>query len=67
MSDGQDQALPMERVKDGAVTTGSNTKTEVVEMEIEHISSQKRTAREMKARLEDCERWMAATEVVDRT
>jgi hypothetical protein len=60
VSDGQDQAPPRERVKDEEVTTGSNTKVKIVEIAIEHISSQQKIVREMKANLEDCQQRMAS-------
>jgi hypothetical protein len=60
VSDGQDQAPPRERVKDEEVTAGSNTKVKIVEIAIEHISSQQKRVREMKASLGDCQQRMAS-------
>jgi hypothetical protein len=60
VSDGKDQARPRERVKDEVVTAGSNTKVKIVEIAIEHISSQQKIVREMKASLEDCQRRIAS-------
>jgi hypothetical protein len=42
VSDGQDQAPSRERVKDELVTAGPNTKVKIVEIAIEHISSQQK-------------------------
>lgn len=62
VSDVQDHAPLRERVKDDVVTAGSNTKIKIVEIAIEHISSQQQKVREMKASLEDCQRRIASNE-----